>query len=146
MLIDSLNSKKSIAAALYSEVRDQQSLSADDAAREFGIRPLGERWRNVDRETATQVLFSLLIEDMAYSSPRLEREQAIAVIGEFLGKFSDGALFFTNGNWEQGWKKAEDGIRSVGPSWEPATSATFDGGVIALDPKRSGILWLEDED
>jgi hypothetical protein len=84
MLIDSLNAQQLIAAALYSEVRDQRFPSADDAAREFGIRPLGQKWRSVDRETASAVLFSLLIADMAYSSPRLSEEHAVAAIEEFL--------------------------------------------------------------
>ncbi len=65
---------------------------------------------------------------------------------EFLAEFGLEASFFTNGNWEEGWKRAEDGRSAVGPSWDPVTSATFDGGVIALDQERSGILWLGDED
>jgi hypothetical protein len=146
MLIDNLNAKRAVAAALHSEVRERQFLNADDAAREFGLRPLGERWRSVDRQTASLVLFSLLIEDMAYSSPRLEKEQAIAAADEFLGKFNAGAMFFTNGNWEKRWQRAEAARSATGPSWDPATSATFDGGIIALDQSRSGILWLEDED
>jgi hypothetical protein len=146
MLVDNLNAKQSIAQALHSEVRDQRFSGPDDAAREFGIHPLGDRWRKVDRATASSVLFSLLVEDMAYSSPRLPKEQATAAAEEFLEKFGVDASFFTNGNWEEGWRRAKDGRSGVGPSWEPATSATFDGGVIALDQNRSGILWLEDED
>src|SRR3974390_372595 len=109
MLIDSLNAQQAIAAALLSEVREQRFLSADDAAREFGLRPLGEHWREVDRDTASRVLLSLLIADMAYSAPRLTAEQANSAIDEFLGKFGAGASFFTNGNWEKEPNIAKDG-------------------------------------
>jgi hypothetical protein len=50
---------------------------------------------------------------MAYSSPRLPKEQATAATEEFLAKFGGEASFFTNGNWEKGWTRAEDGRSAV---------------------------------
>lgn len=146
MVLKALHAKEAIAFALHLEIRAQAFAHIDDAAREFGLRPLGDRWRGVDRDTAARVLFALLIEDMAFSSPRMSEEEAKSACDEFLSQFGTDSWFFTNGKWEDGWTKSESKGASFGPSWEPATDATFDGGVIVLDRSRSGVLWLEDED
>jgi len=146
MILDALHAKEAMASALYLDVRDQAFVDPDEAARTFGIRALGEKWRRVDRDTASRVLLALLNEDMAFSSPRISEDQAKAASEEFLGSFDAGAAFFTNGKWEDGWTKSAGTGVSFGPEWEPATQATFDGGVLVLDRARSGILWLEDED
>jgi hypothetical protein len=146
MLLNTLHAKQAIACALHLEVRDHPFTDIDEAARTFGLRPLGDRWREIDRNTAARVLFALLIEDMAYSSPRMSEEQAKTAAQEFLSQFGADSRFVTNGNWEDGWTRSKYGYSASGPSWEPATDATFDGGVIALDRSRSGVLWLEDED
>lgn len=145
MLIDALHAKEDIASALHLEVRETAFTSIDDAARAFGLRPLGDKWRGIDRETAARVLFALLLEDLAFSSPRMSEEEAKLGADEFLGQFGADSWFYTNGNWEDGWTKSGESF-SFGPSGEAATDATFDGGVIVLDQTRSGILWLEDED
>ena len=146
MILDTLHEKEAIACALHLDVRAKAFTSIDDAAREFGLRPLGDKWRGVDREIAAQVIFALLIVDMAYSSPRISEEEARAGCDEFLSQFDSDSWFFTNGTWEVGRTKSESKGVSFGPSWTPATDATFDGGVIVLDRSRSGVLWLEDED
>ena len=146
MILDDLHAKQAIAFALHVEVRPQAFADIDDAAREFGLRPLGENWRGVDRDTAARVLFTLLSKDMAFSSPRMSEEEARAACEEFLSQFGEESRFFTNGNWEDGWTKPDGNNVSFGPSWESATNATFDGGIIVLERTRSGIVWLEDED
>ena len=146
MLLDTLHAKEAIASALHLEVCEKVFNNIDDAAREFGLRPIGDNWRGIDRDTAARVLFALLIHDMAFSSPRMSEEVAVRACEEFLSNFSPDSWFFTNGQWEDGRTKSEHGNCSFGPSWTPATDATFDGGVIVLGHARSGVLWLEDED
>jgi len=146
MLLNILHAKQGIASALHLEVRHEAFTDIDEAARTFGLHALGDKWRAIDRVTAVRVLFALLLEDMAHSSPRLSAEQARVATEEFLSQFAADSRFVTNGNWEDGWTNSEDGCTAFGPSCEPATNATFDGGVIALDRSRSGVLWLEDED
>ena len=146
MLINTLHATRAIASALHFDVRAQAFADIDDAARTFGLRPLGDKWRGIDRDTAARVLLALLIEDMAYSSPRISEAEARTACDEFLSQFSADSWFFTNGNWEDGWTKSGEAGGSFGPSWEPATDATFDGGVVVLDREQSGVLWLEDED
>ena len=146
MILDALHAKEAIASALYLEVCEQAFADPDEAARAFGIRPIGEKWRRLDRDTTSRVLLALLIQDMAFSEPRVPEDQARAASDEFLGSFGAGAAFFTNGKWEDGWTTSAGTGVSFGPEWEPVTEATFDGGVLVLDVARSGILWLEDED
>jgi hypothetical protein len=99
----------------------------------------------VEKAVAHAILCYLLREDMAFSSPRLPEDIAQATAEEFLSRFSPGARFYTNGNWEDGWRTSRTG-GSFGPAWQPATMATFDGGILVLDDVCSGVLWLEDED
>ena len=146
MILDTLHAKAAIACALHLEVRAQAFSDIDDAAREFGLRPLGDKWRGVDRDIAAQVLHALLIVDMAYSSARMSEEEASSACGEFLSQFSADSWFFTNGTWEKGWTKSGGMGTSFGPSWVPETDATFDGGIIVLDRSRNGVRWLEDDD
>jgi hypothetical protein len=135
-----------IAFGLRLAVTQEKHASADLAAEAFGIRALGENWREVSRSEANVVLVALLREDMAFSLRRLGDLQVRAAIDDFLGSFSPSARFFTNGNWEEGWTRSKHSSSSFGPAWTPATDATFDGGVIVIDSNLSGILWLEDED
>jgi hypothetical protein len=146
MLLNALHAKQAIAFALHLEVLDRAFIDIDEAARTFGLQPLGDKWRAIDRVTAMRVLFALLIEDMAFSSPRMSEQEARMASEEFLSQFGAGSRFVTNGNWEDGWTRSKHSSTAFGPEWTPATNATFDGGVIVLDRSRSGVLWLEDED
>jgi hypothetical protein len=57
-------------------------------------------------------------------------EEAARLAAEFIGQFShDCAKFYTNG--EYGKPQERPGI---GPSWAPATNATFDPGILVLCP------------
>jgi len=118
----------------------------DSAAVAFGIKALGDAWREVSRTVAKSILLELLRKDMAFLLPRLEESVVRTSVDDFLASFSVGSRFFTNGNWERGWVRSKHSNTSVGPEWSPATDATFDGGIVAIDSWRSGILWLEDED
>ena len=146
MKLEDLHKEAPIASVLRLAVKQEALGNADLAAEAFGIRGLGEDWREVSRKVAAAVLVALLREDMAYSLRRLEDPQVRAAIDDFLGAFSLSARFFTNGNWEVGWTRSKHGSCSFAPKWTPATDATFDGGIIAIDTNSSGILWLEDED
>jgi hypothetical protein len=117
----------------------------DSAAVAFGIKALGEEWREVSSTVAESILLELLRKDMAFSMPRLDEPVVRAAVDEFLGSFSTESRYFTNGSWETGYTRSKHGGVS-GPQWSPATDATFDGGIIVIDSWRAGILWLEDED
>ena len=116
--------------------------SADDVALQFGLRPLGNAWREVDRERAATILRSILERDLAYNSDADSAPFAEEFSRHFIQEFSDGARFFTNGEWHD--DNPTNG-RSVGV-WTPATESTFDAGILVLHDHRVGVFWMEDED
>ena len=146
MKISELHSSEPIAEELHLKVLSERYESPDQFCKAHNFTEIGDGWRKLSKIEAHKVLFALLIRDMAYKSPRLSKEQTKEVIDEFFSSFSVSALYFTNGNWEEGTTSSKDGRISYGPSWTPLTQATFDGGVLVLDEHKSGIIWLEDED
>lgn len=116
--------------------------SADEVALQFGLRPLGNAWREVDRERAATILRSLLERDLAYNSDVDSAPLAEEVSRHFVQEFCDGARFFTNGEWHDDNPTIG---RSVGV-WTPATESTFDAGILVLHDDRVGVYWIEDED
>ena len=116
--------------------------TADEVAILFGLRPLGSGWREVDRERAATILRSLLERDLAYSSQADSAPFAEEFSRDFVQEFSEGARFFTNGDWND--DDPTDG-RSVGV-WTPATQSSFDAGILVLHDHRVGVYWIEDED
>jgi hypothetical protein len=146
MNLDKMHEAAQIAFGLHLQFTDQAFRTHDEAAGFFGLKHIGSNWSLIDRVTAQTILCRLLREDMAFSSPRIPEPAAQAEAHGFLSEFTSDARFYTNGNWEDGWTNSRFGGASLGPDWHPATEATFDGGVLALDTESSGVLWLEDED
>ena len=75
---------------------------------------------------------------MPISSEILEEQQArdlAAAFVEFCG--GDAARYAVNTNGD---------IKSGSYSWDPATDATFDAGVVAIGPDVAAVLWVADED
>lgn len=93
-------------------------------------------------QNGNKILRSLLERDLAYNSDADSAPLAEEFPREFLQEFSEGARFFTNGEWHD--DNATNG-RPVG-IWTPATESTFDAGVLVLHDDRVGVYWVEDED
>ena len=128
-------------AALYDCGRCK---SPDDVARSFGLRAIGESWREVDRAKAGFILRALLERDMAYNCEAESAPIADTTSAEFVSEFAEDAKFFTNADWVE----QANGVlnaREIG-SWMPATDSTFDSGILVLHTHRIGVCWLEDED
>lgn len=116
--------------------------SADDVAIQFGLKPIGDSWREIDRERAILILQSLLERDLAYNSDVDSASIAEEWSRQFVQEFSDGSRFFTNGEWHEG--NPTNG-KPVGV-WAQVTESTFDAGILVLHDHRVGVFWLEDED
>ena len=115
-----------------------------EMASEFGLASDSATYREIDA-TAARRLFSLILnQDMAYNAEIMPWARAIELTDRFLDKFStDGVRFYTNGTFQE-----TPGAKLFwsGASWNPATAATFDTGVLIVGPNCSGCLWVEDED
>ena len=77
-------------------------------------------------------------QDLAYDLPICDLQKATQLAKAFVeAAMSEGMTFYSNG----------DLATSRNPrSWNPATEATFDTGVLAVGPTGCACFWVEDED
>lgn len=116
--------------------------SAGEAAGLFGLATAPRIYRRVSREEARAVLLCVLEKDMAYRCELMTADAAASLADAFLGSFDAArASYFTNG--DHGLPRDTFGH---GPTWNPATDATFDTGILVLDAGRVGCAWFMDED
>ena len=115
--------------------------SAESAAELFGLSSERGVYSRIERSEAVEVLKAVLHKDMAYGVKIMSSEKAKNLARKFVSEFDDEAVFYTNGEYG---KFRED--PNVGPSWSPATDATFDTGVIIVSNGVVGCAWFIDED
>jgi hypothetical protein len=95
-------------------------------------------YREIGRIQAKKVIELILQYDLAYNAEIMNKLQAEDLAGRFLACFEDEeAQYYTNGVWYE---------EPSGRSWTPATTATFDAGIVVVGRSLSGCLWVEDED
>lgn len=90
-----------------------------------------------DRDTALEILISLLWKDMAYGHECMPRHEAVLLAEEIFSEYEQtGCRYFSNANLAQG------------ESWNPLTESTFDSGLIIINPSSNIHLciWFQDED
>jgi hypothetical protein len=111
--------------------------SIADLGIEFDLLDKPETYREIDREKAKALVTLILKKDLAYDRQIMPEERATALVERFFSHFEDeGCRYYDNG-------MINDGL--IG-SWNRATEANFDTGVLIIGPKLSGCLWVEDED
>ena len=87
------------------------------------------------------LLCQALRREQAYDLPRVELAPADQIASAFVDLFAESARFFTNGVLSE----APTGLRVSG-WYGSVTLATFEAGVIAADERRTGLLYVADED
>lgn len=108
----------------------------------FGLKPDEATYQAIDRSEARTLVIRVLHQNLAYSSTLMRLPDAEALADRVLAEFPpDETRYFTNGTWHA-WRR--DGRWTA--SWNPATEATFDTGVLFVGAARSGVIWVEDED
>ena len=111
--------------------------AADAMVVQHGFKPLGKRWRIIERREALNSVLGILFCDLAYKRPLMEEKTARFIAEGFLHLFSPPDCFYcTNGSLGE-HKMIE---------WMPITESTFDHGIIAFDQKHIGMIWAQDED
>lgn len=116
--------------------------SVEDAAAKFGLATSPDTYFEVTPEEAKAVLRAVLAFDMAYHCELVPSAEADNLASEFVDAFVDQkATYFTNGEFGRPRKAL-----GVGPSWTPATNATFDTGILVLTRDRIACAWFMDED
>lgn len=132
---------------IWSDQSSNLAYELDQIAESIKFKGIGNKWIELTRTEAINLLEKTLLEDMAYHSKVMPPSTAQRFANQFIEKFSSTSRFFTNGTWGNSAETISEKV-TIGASWTPITEATFDTGVICLDfeKKQFGILWIQDED
>jgi hypothetical protein len=104
----------------------------------LGYSEIGDRWRQINRETAQQILNFILNQNLAYAEQSMTITDAETIADKFLNFFNDNCQFFTNALFNDNYSRLAE--------WDSITESTFDTGVVIVSNEKIGILWVQDED
>jgi hypothetical protein len=108
----------------------------------FGLKEDASLYHQVDAEMARAIIVGILHRDLAYGNRLLSLARAETLAGQIMQRFADPAIrFLTNGQFKQG-----AGAGLVLSHWDPATTSTFDTGVLILGTAESACIWVAEED
>jgi hypothetical protein len=110
----------------------------------FGLSDKPSCYRDSDADMARAIVTGILHRDLAYGTRLMSLSRAEELAAEFIKAFDKPrSRFFTNGQF-----KDDAGVGLVLAGWNPATTATFDTGVLVLAApgSPSACLWIADED
>ncbi|ARV61590.1 hypothetical protein BZZ01_25855 [Nostocales cyanobacterium HT-58-2] len=121
-------------------VENSENLSAiiNSFVTQLGYSSLGDRWKEIKREEAQQILVFILTKDLAYSTKLMTLEEAKEIDAKLFSFFQSDCKFFTNAVFVSNY--------SAMSAWDSLTKATFDTGVVILSDRLIGIVWVQDED
>ena len=110
--------------------------SVSALAAEFGLKGDASLYHQVDAEMARAIIVGILHRDLAYGNRVLSLARAEELAGQVMQKFADPAIrYLTNGQFKQ-----DKGAGLVMSHWDPATTATFDTGVLILGTAESACV------
>lgn len=122
------------------------SADLESVARAFGLKTDQALYREIERDVARTLIRDLLHRDLAYSCEVIPLERGAALAEAFLMEAAkDGCRYFTNVMMFPA-PTASDSGGKPGWSWNPATEATFDMGVLVVAERGSACFWVEEED
>jgi hypothetical protein len=120
--------------------------SLEGAAAALGLTAEEGIYREIARDVAQDLVVELLHRDLAYGLQIMPLDRALDLADRFLVEVTrDSCRFFTNMTAPMEPAPTSSRVR-VGPSWNPATTATFDMGVLVVAPSGGACFWVEDED
>jgi len=116
--------------------------SVTTLAAAFGLKEDASLYHQVDGEMARAIIVGILHRDLAYGNRLLSLARAETLAGQIMQRYADPAIrFLTNGQFKQG-----AGAGLVLSHWDPATTSTFDTGVLILGTAESACIWVAEED
>jgi hypothetical protein len=99
-------------------------------AQDFQLDTDENRYYEVTRQEAVEIMSELLATTMTYKSPITPKEEAIHLAQEFVSMYDS----------------QPNNLPVSYFSGSIVSGATFDEGIFIVGPKRSSCLWIEDED
>jgi hypothetical protein len=116
--------------------------SVGKAAAAFGLKDDEKVYRETDMEMARAIVVNVLHRDLAYGNRLISLGRAEELASQVIQRFAQGgARFYTNAEFKHGAAAA-----LVLSRWDPATTSTFDTGVIILGASESACVWVAEED
>jgi hypothetical protein len=118
--------------------------SLGELAGEFSLSTDASCYHEISADAARRLAFLILTQDMAFNAAIVAPALAKSLVDRFFASFGDADVhFFTNGTFHEA---PGERVTYSGATWQPATGATFDTGVLVVGPVASGALWVEEED
>lgn len=131
--------RRRVAGKVYAAQSEATGLTA--VAADLGLSTDRETYVRIEADEARRVLVRVLHRDLAYDEELMPLGDAERLADAILG-LVPGAQLYTNGTFGQ----LRDGETPSDASWNPATAATLDTGVIGLSPSGAVCVWVADED
>jgi hypothetical protein len=122
------------------------AVTLERVAQAFSLNSTASLYLEVDREAAHTLIRELLHRDLAYGTVLMPFERAVALADRFLAETTQGSSHYFTNVIAFATPTPSGPKVQVGPSWNPATEATFDMGVMVVTPHGSACFWVEDED
>jgi len=95
-------------------------------------------YRKISKAQARVLTKRILHRDLAYNGKAMSAAKAEALTHRFFECFDgENVRYYTNGDFY---------TDNASHSWNPATSATFDTGILVMGNALAGCFWVEDED
>lgn len=131
---------------VYCAVLDRSGATPDGIAKEFNLAPASKvNYFDIDASLTFEIAVLVLHRDLAYSTQIMPTDRAKDLAQRFIALFGEPAQFCTNANFLKESPEGYPGSIRLS-SWNPATDATFDTGIIVIGKELAGCLWVEDED
>jgi hypothetical protein len=113
-----------------------QPIPLAELAPQFNLFFTPDIYKEIRRDQAEKVARRILHRDLAYDVEIMPEKVAQDLASRFLDCFEkETSQYYTNGSYY-----------CDSMSWNPATDATFDTGILVISQSCSGCLWVEDED
>jgi hypothetical protein len=139
-VFETIKKERGTGKVIAGVTKDAKSVSALASA--FGLKGDASLYHQVDLDMARAILVGILHRDLAYGNRLLSLSRAEDLAGQVMTRFTvPGIRFLTNGKFKQG-----AGVGLILSHWDPATTSTFDTGVLMLGTAESGCVWVAEED
>ena len=109
-------------------------MTAVEVARAFGLADDSAIYRSVGSTEANAIASRVLQIGMAHGSEIMSASRAADLWQQFRALFDGQELEFASNTG------------TLPNSWNPATPATFDTGVLVMGTTKAGCFWVEEED
>jgi hypothetical protein len=116
--------------------------SVAEVAAAFELNAEAATYHEADKELATAILVEILHRDLSQGNRVMRLSRAEELATEFMQRYGKTPCrFFTNGKFAQ-----DAGAGLVLKEWNPATSSTFDTGILVVGATESACIWVAEDD